>query len=541
MTTNSTNEMTPAGLCVAGGVSSAGRRHVLNYVDPSLHASVRTGGDAAVFRAALVAAVADAAASVSVGQAGGVVELGSGYFSLGAAAIAVDIPDGVTVVGYGGGSQETLNQGSTVLAYTGTGIAVRLSGNKTALRGVDISCSESAATGLYVGDGASTLHVEATDVSVSGATLTPIVIANSIFVDFYRVNASGVAGGAATGVTVDTCNEVHFYSCLFRLHATGKGAVVDESDMITFVDTDLEGTAVGIAVGTTVAAQVIVDHSRFEGCGIGIHVVRNGCQVISRACNWGAATIGIKDDSTDHLSDFDEPHISYAITPVSGSTISAHHLKAPATVSSGAMPYVGADGWTTLNGPTYTAVDANFGGPSVKFAANKYICGYDGNNLYFGWLNAGFTYVRGAALVFYGGATQAAYIDANQWQLNVATTAYHRFALVGAAVGTTTLAAGDNNDVNPGGTNTTGKVRVRFTCNAAGSTITGLVNAGVDGQIFIIENDPTGTLTIANDRTSTASYRFLTGQAAGADLVVPPNATRMLIYDTTDSRFRVIG
>lgn len=70
-------------------------------------------------------------------------------------------------------------------------------------------------------------------------------------------------------------------------------------------------------------------------------------------------------------------------------------------------------------------------------------------------------------------------------------------------------------------------------------TLTSIV-AGVQGQVLILKNDSGGSYTLKNqDGSVTAANRVITG--TGGDLTVANTATVLLVYDTTASRWQVIG
>lgn len=95
------------------------------------------------------------------------------------------------------------------------------------------------------------------------------------------------------------------------------------------------------------------------------------------------------------------------------------------------------------------------------------------------------------------------------------------------------LAAGNNNDFPlPASVS-----RIRFSADAAGSTLTGL-GAGTDGQVIVLQNISANDLTISpEDAASTAANRFgLNGaQILGA------NQSLVVMYDTGISRWTAWG
>jgi len=92
---------------------------------------------------------------------------------------------------------------------------------------------------------------------------------------------------------------------------------------------------------------------------------------------------------------------------------------------------------------------------------------------------------------------------------------------------------GVSNDVNFGNTSL-----VRLT-GASAQTITGIAG-GSDGELLTIMNTASQSATISNQNTgSVAANRIITG--TGTDLSLAADATLMLQYDATSSRWRVVG
>ncbi len=99
----------------------------------------------------------------------------------------------------------------------------------------------------------------------------------------------------------------------------------------------------------------------------------------------------------------------------------------------------------------------------------------------------------------------------------------------GAAVSST----GTLNDVS-----TSAKSYFQFT-GAGSVTVTGFAN-GADGKIVILTNKTGVSLLINNDDAgSVAANRILTG--TGAPLTIRNNASTMMVYDSANSRWNVIG
>lgn len=90
--------------------------------------------------------------------------------------------------------------------------------------------------------------------------------------------------------------------------------------------------------------------------------------------------------------------------------------------------------------------------------------------------------------------------------------------------------AGSQNNVAPGGGFPTNKSRLVVTL-AGNATWTGLV-AGTDGQLVYLTNaDAADSLTLTSqDAGSLAANQFL---YAGGGIVLPPGASKLLLYDAT--------
>lgn len=90
--------------------------------------------------------------------------------------------------------------------------------------------------------------------------------------------------------------------------------------------------------------------------------------------------------------------------------------------------------------------------------------------------------------------------------------------------------AGSQNNVDPGSGFPTNKSRLVVTL-AGNGTWTGLV-AGADGQLVYLTNaDAADSLTLTSqDAGSVAANRFL---YAGGGIVLPPGASKLLLYDAT--------
>lgn len=103
-----------------------------------------------------------------------------------------------------------------------------------------------------------------------------------------------------------------------------------------------------------------------------------------------------------------------------------------------------------------------------------------------------------------------------------------------AAITPAALAAGTTNnlDLYPG---IIGSNRIRFTANAANSTLTGLETVATP-FIYLCQNIGSGNLVLKHDDAgSTATNRFYTPGAA--DFTVLPNGLFFLFYDTVAGRW----
>jgi hypothetical protein len=81
---------------------------------------------------------------------------------------------------------------------------------------------------------------------------------------------------------------------------------------------------------------------------------------------------------------------------------------------------------------------------------------------------------------------------------------------------------------------------VRLDTSGAAQTLTG-ITGGADGRLLTLTNaDTSNSVTLTNDdAASTAANRIITG--TGASLTIASGASVNLIYDATDSRWRVVG
>jgi hypothetical protein len=107
----------------------------------------------------------------------------------------------------------------------------------------------------------------------------------------------------------------------------------------------------------------------------------------------------------------------------------------------------------------------------------------------------------------------------------------------GSAIGnlraTAALAAGANHNLNPGGGWPTNYGRLFLTA-AGAANVTGLV-AGVDNQwVLIVNDDAVNNITLnASNAGSAAANQF----DYASDLILPPLATVVAIYDSTELKW----
>lgn len=92
----------------------------------------------------------------------------------------------------------------------------------------------------------------------------------------------------------------------------------------------------------------------------------------------------------------------------------------------------------------------------------------------------------------------------------------------------------NQNDYNPSGLSTASSLRLD---SDAARDITGL-SGGADGRVMMIYNIGSFIITLKNSSvSSTASNRFL----FSADIPIPSNSGLMIQYDSTSSRWRLLG
>lgn len=107
------------------------------------------------------------------------------------------------------------------------------------------------------------------------------------------------------------------------------------------------------------------------------------------------------------------------------------------------------------------------------------------------------------------------------------------FALTGDISPTTLVANTDN--YNPTGLSTAAVIRLSST--GGPFNITGIAG-GSDGRILILINLASTFFTLKNETTSTAANRFVC--PLFADYILQPGASVVLIYDSTNSRWRML-
>ena len=166
-------------------------------------------------------------------------------------------------------------------------------------------------------------------------------------------------------------------------------------------------------------------------------------------------------------------------------------------------------------------------------------------SLFVGPVGARYTVTVSAALVhavgesaagydWYAGATQLMALSANgRLTLTSGITCNGLYVNQGI-ITPTQLTANTNNYAPTGGL---GAHKMRISSNAA-INITGLTN-GADGREIILTNIGTFAITLVHDATSIAANRFYGPN--NANYVLRPNASVLLWYDGTSSRWRVIS
>ena len=104
---------------------------------------------------------------------------------------------------------------------------------------------------------------------------------------------------------------------------------------------------------------------------------------------------------------------------------------------------------------------------------------------------------------------------------------------IGPLRATAALAAGANNNLNPGGGWPTNYGRLFLTA-AGAANLTGLV-AGVDNQwVLIVNDDAVDNITLnASNAGSAAANQF----DYAADLILPPLSTVIAVYDATEAKW----
>lgn len=105
---------------------------------------------------------------------------------------------------------------------------------------------------------------------------------------------------------------------------------------------------------------------------------------------------------------------------------------------------------------------------------------------------------------------------------------------IGPLRATAALAAGANNNLNPGGGWPVNYGRLFLTAGAGAANVTGLV-AGLDNQwVLIVNDDPSNNITLNSmNGGSAAANQF----DYATDLVLPPFATTIVVYDATEAKW----
>lgn len=115
-------------------------------------------------------------------------------------------------------------------------------------------------------------------------------------------------------------------------------------------------------------------------------------------------------------------------------------------------------------------------------------------------------------------------------------------AYLSGDISPSTLTGTQQNDYNPTGLSTASTLRLNATTDTNISGIQG----GADGRLLILHSIGTASVILLHDITSTAGNRFLLPDAAGmvagtASLYINPGESVLLQYDSTSSRWRVVG
>ena len=107
-------------------------------------------------------------------------------------------------------------------------------------------------------------------------------------------------------------------------------------------------------------------------------------------------------------------------------------------------------------------------------------------------------------------------------------------AIIGTGRVAYALAAGANNNVNPGGGWPTGISRLILTAPSGVANMTGLL-AGTDGQWVLIQNDDgANNVTLNNENGGSVAANQFT---YAADLILPPESTAIVVYDLIQAKW----
>jgi hypothetical protein len=104
---------------------------------------------------------------------------------------------------------------------------------------------------------------------------------------------------------------------------------------------------------------------------------------------------------------------------------------------------------------------------------------------------------------------------------------------IGPLRATAALAAGANNNLNPGGGWPTNYGRLFLTA-AGAANLTGLV-AGLDNQwVLIVNDDPVDNITLNSANAGSAAANQFD---YAADLILPPLSTVIAVYDAPEAKW----
>lgn len=130
----------------------------------------------------------------------------------------------------------------------------------------------------------------------------------------------------------------------------------------------------------------------------------------------------------------------------------------------------------------------------------------------------------------------SAQTSGNKWSANIKVNkaeVLQDFYLEGD-ISPAALTGSQQDNYAPSGIGTA--TRIRQDATTAATIITG-ITTGADGRVLILDNIGVVNLVLAHDVTSTAANRFLC--PGSVNVAVVPNSSALLVYDATDSRWRV--